>query len=66
MKRGLVILSKQSSRIQIRLVGFLLCLLPLSSSFASERWVIREDRVGPVKVGMTLPQLKTVLHQELS
>jgi hypothetical protein len=34
--------------------------------FASGDWVIREDGVGPVKVGMTLAQLSAALHQEMA
>lgn len=34
--------------------------------FAAERWVIREDGVGPVRIGMSLSQLKVVLHEKLS
>jgi|SRR5580698_9626332 hypothetical protein len=66
MNRKLVMLSKRANRMHLPLVGFLLFLLPLSSSFANERWVIREDGMGPLKVGMSLTELKTVLHQELS
>ncbi len=37
------------------------------SSFAqtSDAWVVREDGVGPVKIGMTLAQLRATLHQKL-
>jgi hypothetical protein len=28
-------------------------------------WVIREDGVGPAKIGMTLAQLRTALHDRL-
>ncbi len=58
-------LSKRSNRMHLPLVGFLLCLLPLSSLSASERWVVREDGIGPLKIGMKLAQLKTLLHQDL-
>jgi len=30
---------------------------------ADETWVIRDDGAGPVKIGMTLSQLSTVLHE---
>lgn len=32
----------------------------------NENWVVREDGVGPVKIGMTLSQLNTVLHEKFS
>ena len=41
-------------------------LVMASGSFsARDVWVIREDGVGPAKIGMTLPQLKTALHERL-
>jgi hypothetical protein len=46
--------------------SLLLTLLLPTSSFAIDDWVIREDGVGPVKVGMTLAQLSAALHQELA
>ncbi|MGD0841325.1 MAG: hypothetical protein ABSA32_09235 [Candidatus Acidiferrales bacterium] len=33
---------------------------------ADDGWVIREDGVGPIKVGMTLPQLNATLHERFS
>jgi hypothetical protein len=33
---------------------------------ASDTWVVREDGVGPVKIGMSLLQLSTVLHEKFS
>ena len=33
---------------------------------ADESWIVREDGVGPVKIGMTLVQLNLVLHQKFS
>jgi len=38
----------------------------VAASIASDAWVIREDGVGPVKIGMTLAQLSAALHQELA
>jgi hypothetical protein len=46
--------------------SLLVTLLLVATSFASDEWVIREDGVGPVKVGMTLAQLSAALHQKLS
>jgi hypothetical protein len=52
------------SRVSIFLV--VVALLSMSMVQADEDWVIREDGVGPVKIGMTLPELNTVLHQRFS
>jgi hypothetical protein len=41
-------------------------LLVIATSLASDVWAIREDGVGPVKIGMTLAELSATLHQELS
>jgi len=41
-------------------------IVSISTSLASDVWVVREDGVGPVKIGMTLPQLNTVLHEKFS
>jgi hypothetical protein len=38
----------------------------ISISLADDGWVIREDGVGPVKVGMNLSQLNMVLHEKFS
>jgi hypothetical protein len=46
------------------LVGLTIAII--SISMADDGWVIREDGVGPVKVGMTLSQLNTVLHEKFS
>jgi len=43
-----------------------IALLSMSMVQADEEWVIREDGVGPVKIGMTLPELNTVLQQRFS
>jgi hypothetical protein len=41
-------------------------ILLVATSFASDAWVIREDSVGPVRMGMSLTQLSAALHQELA
>ncbi|MFZ0293810.1 MAG: hypothetical protein WAL52_09420 [Candidatus Sulfotelmatobacter sp.] len=41
-------------------------LLVATSVTAGDAWTIREDGVGPVKVGMTLAQLSAALHQKLA
>jgi hypothetical protein len=43
----------------------ILCLAITSVSQTSGAWIVREDGVGPVKIGMTLAQLSAALHQEL-
>jgi hypothetical protein len=43
----------------------IVCVCLLSTSVATDAWVIREDGVGPVKIGMRLAQLQTVLHTKL-
>ena len=53
---------------QLGLVLVLLLFLFIVSkrdSFAGNDWVIRDDGVGPVKIGMTLAQLRATLHQKL-
>jgi hypothetical protein len=45
---------------------FLVCLCLLSDSLAADPWVLREDGIGPVRIGMTLSQLNAVLHEKFS
>jgi len=63
MKNRPVAAGKVSNRIG---GAFLFCLLLVGSSPASDGWVVRDDGVGPVKIGMALAQLSTALHQELA
>jgi hypothetical protein len=56
--------SKRSSRTSL-VPCLLLCLSLAGSSFARDGWVVREDGMGPVKIGMTLAQLRAALHQKL-
>jgi hypothetical protein len=46
-------------------VLMLLLTCSISHSMAADTWIVREDGVGPVKVGMTLAKLSAALHQEL-
>jgi hypothetical protein len=40
-----------------------ICCLVLSCSLsASDSWILRENGIGPVKIGMSLIQLNTALH----
>jgi hypothetical protein len=43
-----------------------LVFVAMTARPAKDRWIIREDGVGPVKVGMTLPQLNSVLREKFS
>ena len=43
-----------------------LTIATISISLADDTWVVREDGVGPVKVGMNLSQLNAVLHERFS
>lgn len=43
-----------------------LATLTASSFLADDGWVVREDGIGPVKVGMTLSQLNRVLNEKFS
>jgi len=38
----------------------------ICSSQASRSWVLRQDGIGPVKVGMNLAQLNAVLHEKFT
>ncbi|MGO9402024.1 MAG: hypothetical protein ACLPVW_00985 [Terriglobales bacterium] len=40
-------------------------LTPLRDVFAAEGWIVREDSIGPVKVGMTRSQLSAALREKL-
>jgi hypothetical protein len=44
----------------------LICGCFLTTSFAADAWVVREDGIGPVKIGVSLPQLSAVLHAKLT
>lgn len=37
-----------------------------ANALAADTWVVRFDGVGPVKIGMTLAQLSTALHQKFT
>lgn len=45
---------------------FLLCLCLIDDSLAADTWVLRENGIGPVKIGMNLAQLNAVLHERFS
>jgi hypothetical protein len=41
-------------------------IVSISTSLAADAWAVREDGFGPVKIGMSLPQLNLVLHEKFS
>jgi hypothetical protein len=43
-----------------------LAVVSISMSLASDNWVVRWNGVGPVKIGMNLSELSTVLHETFS
>lgn len=44
----------------------ILALATLGSSQTDAGWVLRDDGIGPVTIGMTKPQLNAALHEKLS
>lgn len=44
----------------------ILSVVAICTSQASDSWVLRRDGIGPVKVGMNLAQLNTVLHEKFA
>jgi hypothetical protein len=43
--------------------GFLV-IFSISSSFTRDAWMVRQDGVGPVEIGMSLAKLNAVLHEK--
>lgn len=43
----------------------LLCGCLICTSLAADTWVVHEDGVGPVKIGMTVAQLTKIFQQKL-
>ena len=43
-----------------------LALASASISLPPESWVVRQDGVGPLKIGMSLFELNTILHEKFS
>ncbi len=56
----------ERKRLRLFFLRLVPALLLLPASFASDGWVIRENGVGRIKIGMTLAQLSAALHQELA
>ena len=40
--------------------------MAICTSQASDSWVLRQDGIGPVKVGMNLAQLNAILHEKFA
>jgi len=43
-----------------------LTFLMIGVSLAGDDWVIRQDGVGPAKIGMSLPQVNMALHEKFA
>ena len=43
--------------------GFLV-IFSISAAFARDAWIVCQDGAGPVKIGMSLAKLNTVLHEK--
>jgi hypothetical protein len=46
--------------------AFLGVMILIGACFAADIWVVRQDGVGPAKVGMNLPQLNMALHEKFA
>lgn len=49
-----------------KLLIFLGAMILIAICWAADAWVIRQDGVGPVKIGMSLPQLNTALRERFA
>ena len=45
--------------------GLTVLTLFIAAGFSADSWVVRNDGIGPVKVGITPAQLRAVLHEPL-
>jgi hypothetical protein len=43
-----------------------LAIIGIGTSVASDGWVVRQDGIGPVKIGMRLSELNTILHEKFA
>jgi hypothetical protein len=48
-----------------RIGGFIASVSLAIACFAGDTWVLRDDGVGPVKIGMTVTQLGATLHRKV-
>jgi hypothetical protein len=51
---------------QYRPLIFLGVVILSAACYGADIWVVRQDGVGPVKIGMTLPQLNVALHEKFT
>ena len=65
MSRQPVDPGKVRNRLSWSLVGLLLLLTPLRDVSAAGGWIVRDDGIGPVKIGMTRSQLSAALREKL-
>lgn len=49
----------------LRLLAFLV-MMSVATCLAADEWVVRQDGVGPVKIGMSLARLNAVLGEKLA
>ena len=48
---------------KLAMLGVLI-ILSMGSSFASDGWIVRQDGIGSAKIGMSLSQLNSALHEK--
>jgi Trehalase len=54
------------SMIPGKALNFFCVMILVGACFAADAWVARQDGIGPVKIGMTLPQLNMALHEKFA
>jgi hypothetical protein len=59
---------RYNSLVVSRSLGVLVILaaVAVGTSLAGGAWVLRQDGIGPVKIGMDLAQLNTILHEKFA
>jgi len=43
-----------------------LAIVSVGASLASDGWIIRQDGIGPIRIGMSVSQLNTALHEKFA
>jgi len=46
--------------------NFFCVMILVGACLAADAWVARQDGIGPVKIGMTIPQLNMALHEKFA
>jgi hypothetical protein len=54
------------SMIPEKALNFICVIILVGACFAADAWVARQDGIGPVKIGVTLPQLNMALHEKFA